>query len=51
MSEGDFLVKIMGLTDIIAAILLAATHIPIIGPLKWILVAILLIKGIPSVLA
>ena len=51
MGEGDFLVKIMGITDVIAAILLAAVSIPIIGPLKWILVAILLIKGVPSLLA
>ncbi len=51
MGEGDFLVKIMGITDVIAAIILAAMHIPVIGPLKWILVAILLIKGVPSLLA
>ena len=51
MGEGDFLVKIMGINDVIAAIILAALHIPMIGPLKWILVAILLIKGVPSLLA
>lgn len=51
MGEGDFLVKIMGITDVVAAILLAAIHIPIIGALKWILVAILLVKGVPSLLA
>jgi hypothetical protein len=47
----DFLVKILGITDIAAAILLAVVNVPIIGNLKWILVAILAAKGIPSLLA
>jgi hypothetical protein len=51
MGEGDFLVKVMGIVDVIAAILIAVADIPIIGPLKWILVAILAAKGIPSLLA
>ena len=51
MGEGDVLVKVMGIADIIAGILIAAANIPVIGNLKWILVAILLIKGVPSILA
>jgi hypothetical protein len=51
MGEGDFLVKIMGIADVIAAILLAVADVPVIGKLKWILVAILLAKGIPSLLS
>ena len=51
MGEGDVLVKVMGITDIVAGILLAVADVPIIGKLKWILVAILLIKGVPSILA
>jgi len=43
-------VKILGIVDITAAIIIATLDVPIIGPLKWILVAILLIKGIPSLM-
>ena len=51
MGEGDVLVKIMGIVDVVAAILLAVGDIPVIGNLKWILIAVLLIKGVPSLLA
>jgi hypothetical protein len=47
----DFLIKVLGITDVAAAILLAVVDVPIIGKLKWILVAILLVKGVPSLLA
>ncbi len=47
----DFLVKILGITDVVAAIFLAVADVPIIGKLKWILIAILLVKGVPSLLA
>ncbi|MEM2874330.1 MAG: hypothetical protein QW063_02720 [Candidatus Nanoarchaeia archaeon] len=47
----DILVKIMGITDLIAAIIIGAISIPIIGALKWLIVAILVIKGIPSLFA
>jgi uncharacterized membrane protein len=42
------LVKIYGIADLLAAALIALLDIPIIGKLKWILVFILVIKGIPS---
>ena len=45
------MIKILGLVDVLAAIIIAFLHVPIIGSLKWIIVAILLIKGIPSLLA
>jgi hypothetical protein len=48
---GDFLVKTMGLADVAAAFILAVIDVPVIGPVKWILVAILAIKGIPSLLS
>ncbi|MEM2954428.1 MAG: hypothetical protein QW625_00535 [Candidatus Nanoarchaeia archaeon] len=41
-------VKIMGLTDIIVACILAFVDLPIIGVFKWVLIGILLLKGIPS---
>ena len=47
----DFMIKILGLVDVLAAIIIAFLNVPIIGNLKWIIVAILLIKGIPSLLA
>ncbi len=47
----DILVKIMGLTDVLAAIIIACLDVPIIGKLKWILIVILLLKGVPSLLA
>ncbi len=47
----SFIVKTMGFADIAAAFILAVMDVPVIGPIKWILVAILAIKGIPSLLA
>jgi len=47
----DFLVKVMGIVDVLAAIFLAVADVPVIGKLKWILVAVLLIKGVPSMVA
>jgi hypothetical protein len=45
------IVKIYGLVDVMCAIILMALDVPVIGKLKWLLIAILLIKGIPSILA
>ena len=47
----DLLVKILGLTDLAAAIIIGLVTIPVIGALKWVIVAILAIKAIPSLLA
>ncbi|MFN7088714.1 MAG: hypothetical protein ACK4NX_02795 [Candidatus Paceibacteria bacterium] len=47
----DVLVKIMGLTDLVAAIIIGAVAVPLIGALKWLIVAVLLIKAIPSLFA
>jgi hypothetical protein len=47
----DILVKILGMVDLSAAIIIALMTVPIIGILKWILVGILTIKAIPSLLA
>jgi|GEM_PF-3149251 len=44
-------VSILGVVDIIAAILIAIGDFPYLGFAKYILVAILLIKGIPSLLS
>ncbi len=44
-------VKIMGITDVIAAIILALIYVPIISYFKWVLVMILAIKGFTSLLA
>ncbi|MGC8940572.1 MAG: hypothetical protein ACP5JY_00845 [Candidatus Nanoarchaeia archaeon] len=43
-------VKVLGLTDILAGTILAFLDVPIIGNLKWILVVILFFKGIPSLM-
>ena len=45
------LIKIMGITDVIAAIILAAMHVPIISYFKWVIVLILAIKGFSSLIA
>ena len=47
----DILIKILGITDLLAAIIIALVDVPLIGMLKWIIVAILVLKAIPSVLA
>lgn len=47
----DLMIKILGIVDIIAALIIALIHVPIIGVLKWLIVAILVLKGIPSLLA
>ena len=47
----DLLIKILGITDIAAAIIIATLTVPIIGALKWVIVAILVLKAIPSLLA
>ncbi len=44
----SMIVKIYGITDLLVAAILALMDIPIIGKLKWVLVFILVIKGIPS---
>jgi len=44
-------VKFLGLIDLSAAIIIALMDIPYIGVLKWLIVAILFIKSIPSLIA
>jgi hypothetical protein len=51
MGEGNILVKAMGFADVAAAFILAISDVPVIGPVKWVIVAILAVKGIPSLLA
>ena len=48
---GDILMRIMGIADVAAAIILTLMHIPIIGYLKWVIVMILAIKGFSSLIA
>jgi hypothetical protein len=48
---GDILMRIMGITDVAAAIILALMHIPIISYFKWVIVMILAIKGFSSLVA
>jgi|GEM_PF-6290466 len=50
MGDG-LMIKILGIVDLLAAIIIAAVHVPIIGAIKWVIVAILLIKAVPSLLA
>lgn len=40
--------KFLGLIDVIAALIIAFMDVPIIGPVKWLIVLILLVKGVPS---
>ncbi len=46
----DPITGFLGVVDIVSAIIIASLDVPIIGPLKWLLVAVLLIKGVPSLL-
>jgi|GEM_PF-2879763 hypothetical protein len=46
----SLIVKVLGLTDIIAGTILAFLDVPIIGQLKWLIIGILIFKGIPSLL-
>jgi hypothetical protein len=48
---GDILMRIMGITDVIAALILMLMHVPVIGYLKWVIVMILAIKGLSSLIA
>lgn len=46
------IVKVMGLVDVLAAlIILFAVDFGFFAPVKWLLVLILLIKGVPSLLS
>lgn len=45
------IVNALGIVDLSAAILLAVTDVPIIGQLKWVIIVILIVKGVPSILA
>jgi len=40
--------KLYGLVDLIVALIIALMDIPIIGKAKWLLVLILVVKGLPS---
>jgi len=40
--------KFFGIVDLISAIIIAGLQIPIIGSFKWLLVAVLVYKGIIS---
>jgi hypothetical protein len=44
------MVKLLGMVDLLAALIIALVTVPIIGNFKWIIVAVLLGKSIPSLL-
>ena len=45
------IVKLMGLTDIVAAVLIAYSNVPVISYFKWVVVFILAVKGFSSLIS
>ena len=46
----NMIIKILGIIDLLAALFLAVSDVPLIGKLKWVIVFVLVIKGFPSLL-
>lgn len=44
------LVKILGIVDILAAVFLFMADLGVLNPIKFVLIAVLLIKAVPSLL-
>jgi hypothetical protein len=44
------IIKFLGIIDLLAALFLAVSDVPIIGKIKWVIVFILVLKGFPSLL-